>query len=156
MNRMIFFWQKQRGECWLMWSPDCKDVNGFMDVRAKDSPRRATWDHLVPRSKRGKDQHNVLLACSECNGKRGTIPAPAEAIDRARQIWDEWTAHCLATSEPSKKPKAQRVKRAQQPCSIAQARMMAATLDIEDDVGRRELERIARNNEFMYPHKLTE
>lgn len=147
MSRIAFYWKKQRGVCWLMWSPDCKDVNGFMDIRAPHSPRRATWDHLVPRSKRGKDPHNVLLACSDCNARRGTTPAPPEAIERARQLWDDWLAHCLATAAPPEPKK--RSKREKQPQTLAVAQMMAATLEIEDEVGRRELMRIARNNEFL-------
>lgn len=36
----------------------------------KNTGRRATREHLVPRSLGGGNEHNVVLACAACNHKR--------------------------------------------------------------------------------------
>lgn len=45
-------------------------------VAAPGRADTATIDHLVPRSAGGRDgQENLVMACRECNGRRGSMPA---------------------------------------------------------------------------------
>lgn len=53
-------------------------------TRAPDTDRSVTLDHLVPRSKGGKDRlSNLVLACGPCNRRKGDSTA-AEYLDSPR------------------------------------------------------------------------
>ncbi len=50
----------------------CHYCKEFTDRRPR-SPRQATKEHVLPRSMGGPDSiDNFVLACAECNNKRGT------------------------------------------------------------------------------------
>lgn len=52
----------------------CKEP---IDRALKDGPRRATLDHLLPRSRGGTNaKGNLKLAHAECNETRGNRPLP--------------------------------------------------------------------------------
>lgn len=78
-------WIEQQGLCWICAEP-MKRFGSDVD------PLAATKDHLLPRSRGGKDaRHNYLLAHRVCNEDRGNpipeVPVPelrAAALTRLR------------------------------------------------------------------------
>ena len=47
---------------------------GYRTNEGNDKQRIATLEHLIPQSKKGKDTYeNCVMACYECNRKRGSI-----------------------------------------------------------------------------------
>ncbi len=115
-SRRLFFWNAQRGRCHLRLVVDCYSVDGYMDFgKNTGNPRRASWDHIKPKSSGGKDARNVLLACSACNTARGSRSAPNGSAERAVQLWEQWAAHCALTCEPPEKAKRKKGEKAMQP-----------------------------------------
>ncbi len=90
-GRKLFFWRLQDGRCYLRACEGCKRADGKMGRRG---PRRATWEHVLPRSQGGALAFNSLLACSECNGKkRSQMPSleHGEWAQRLGMIWHRYS-----------------------------------------------------------------
>lgn len=140
LSRKQFFYRAQDRTCHLQRTIECRAVGGEMHPNlTKWGPRRATWDHIKPQSEGGRDPYNVLLACEQCNGSRGDIyPAPYGAAQRAHALWEKWLAQ-EPEPTPPKPAKRKRQKKLSEPGSIQLGRMIASTLEIEDDQGRREV-----------------
>ncbi|MFG6080439.1 HNH endonuclease [Paracoccus litorisediminis] len=69
-KRLHKLWQEQGGRC--LW---CAGLTWRVRKDPKGSPeRRATIEHLLPRSQGGSNRdENLRLACAECNSSRGRI-----------------------------------------------------------------------------------
>lgn len=138
--RHAFYFEAQGGICALRRSFECRQAGGHMARNQRRSPRRPTWDHIKPKGEGGKDPHNILLACSQCNHERGShFPAPYEAPARARELWDAWMvrrAELLAEARTRPKKSAASEKPAKRKLDLA-----ALGWDMEDGMGRREIER---------------
>lgn len=64
------FRKKFKGKCHY-----CKRMVRVKHVK-KDDPLRATLDHVIPRSKGGKDSRkNLVLSCYQCNQAKGHLRA---------------------------------------------------------------------------------
>lgn len=62
-------WYRQGGECHY-----CKRTMSLKMPHNHPEDDRATWDHLTPRSRGGKNiWKNKCLACLRCNAKKGTM-----------------------------------------------------------------------------------
>jgi hypothetical protein len=84
-------WNAQRGRCWLCLKP--------MLLDGGESPDAVSEEHIVPRSRGGKDNwRNKLLAHRSCNSLRGApfvwVKLPAfrrAAMKRIREMISETT-----------------------------------------------------------------
>jgi len=63
-NEMIKAYKRQKGKCWI-----CGDQM-LLNVGA-ENPKRATADHVVPKSLGGRVKGNIKAAHRICNIKRG-------------------------------------------------------------------------------------
>lgn len=53
---------------------DCHWCKGKLQMADACKPMYATLDHIIPHSVGGSNQpHNLVLACSKCNGARGSV-----------------------------------------------------------------------------------
>lgn len=144
--RRKFYYDAQDGLCALRRSLECREVGGLMSKdQCKRSPRRPTWDHIIPRGEGGKDERNILLACSQCNHERGIHPAPDGAKSRAETLWEAWLVY---RAEHFPHPPARTTRKQGAPvlpyAGKSYEENLAAVLDLEDEIGRREI-RAARN-----------
>lgn len=95
-NRRAFWFRQQGGQCHLRCTDACDAALGVMLIEhPPEHDRAASWDHLQPRNgakNRSNLKHLVLLACRQCNTKRGhaelSDDSPAWAL--AAQILAAW------------------------------------------------------------------
>lgn len=65
--RLMTLFNKQAGCCAY-----CGEV---MEIDTCNKPMSATIDHIIPRSKGGKDEiFNLVAACRQCNTEKGNMP----------------------------------------------------------------------------------
>ena len=63
-TKFEYLWEYQEGLCFYCKQP--------MDSKDSKTKRRASLDHVKPKSKGGKSPRNLVLACQLCNSKKGS------------------------------------------------------------------------------------
>ena len=84
-RRMTYLYKKQKGRCiyckkqmWIPWDPE--DMFAWTDTDRHNThvnfKSRATLEHKKPTGQGGskKSIKNQACSCSECNGKKGSLP----------------------------------------------------------------------------------
>lgn len=94
-SRFQFYWREQRGKCALMITETCRMHGGQMLAEPHGKPGRAptgspTWEHVYPKPRTPAESRIQLLACTNCNNKRGNAPARAEYVARGLVLFEEW------------------------------------------------------------------
>lgn len=95
-GRFRFYWLVQDGRCYLRSADGCKRAAGKMQ---RNGPRRATWDHVRPKSGGGALAFNSLLACSECNGAKGRALPSLLQEHVAQRIGMLWHKHVYSKTQ---------------------------------------------------------
>lgn len=97
ISRRLFYFEAQKGICALMITERCRNVGGAMlfdgeRIRGRIPRREASWDHVYPRQQRRDtaDEDIQLLACSECNNRRGCKPPTPEYIARGMDLLERY------------------------------------------------------------------
>lgn len=128
-DRTDWFYLEQEALCYLAITEKCQARNRLMLLRpcAKgyktDGDDRfgggsATIEHLLPRSIRRLGQnHLILLACRDCNARKGAALPELEHVERALDLCIAWnrSPYCWAMAKPG------RVNRARRQLTIASA-----------------------------------
>lgn len=60
-------WSASGGRCYY-----CKETV-FADMEHNFHPREATIDHKTPKSRGGFVKGNIVIACFECNNRKGNM-----------------------------------------------------------------------------------
>ena len=111
-RRRAWYFTQQRGRCCLQSTYGCAARGGLMrlDVNHEDASF-ATFEHLQPRCTIGmhecvKRGRVILLACRQCNLKKGARTADASMIAIAALYFEQWIAFAHDTQ-----PNQSRIKR---------------------------------------------
>lgn len=102
-----FLFQRQNSRCYLRTTQACQQRDGVMRFDGKRKGNYASKEHVIPRSKKAKGERALLLlACCNCNNRKGAEDPDPEHLDLARRLDAEYRSHWWSKQSPQSQRRA--------------------------------------------------